>query len=109
MNINPILQTAFNDFDISPAVRNDPPDEYLVYNYADERPVVYGDNTDLLDTTNIQLHFFTRKDPQPMKAIMRQRLRGAGFTITATSQYYEDDTKYHHVVVEAWLAAQINE
>jgi len=109
MNVNPILQQAFADFDISPAVKDNPSDEYLVYNYADEHPVLRADDSDLLDNTSIQLHFFTRNDPQQMKQEMRRRLRNAGFTIQSTFQYYEDDTKYHHVVVEAWIEGQVND
>jgi hypothetical protein len=75
--------------------------EYIVFNYADERPVIYADDDDIADATEIQVHYYVRgKSCLPVKTAMRKLLKQAGFTIIATTQLYEDDTKYTHVIVE---------
>lgn len=90
-------------------VYNGAEDEYITFNYADERPVVRADDTDIYDETTIQVHYFTRSNPQPNKKAVRRLLRAAGFTIQSTSEFYESDTGYFHVVVYAWIEGAIDD
>ena len=83
--------------------------DYITFNYADERPALRADDTDIYDETAIQVHYFTKSNPDTTKKAIRRLLRASGFTIISTSQFYEDDTKYRHVVVEAWIEGTIND
>ena len=105
MNVNSQVITALTSLSIPVAadVYEGAADEYITFNYADERPVVRADDADILDETTIQIHYFTRANPLAMKKRIRHMLRSAGFTIQNTQQFYESDTKYYHVVVEAWI------
>lgn len=109
MNVNPIIENALKSLKIpiAPDIYKGNSTEYITYNYADERPVVRADDTDLYDETTIQVHYFTRGNPHTLKKEIRRLLRQADFTIISTSQFYEDD--YTHVVVEAWIEGVIND
>ena len=74
---------------------------YGSWNYADERPTVYGDDTDLYDVTYIQVHGFTKGSTIALKKAIRNALRGVNFLIQNTLELYEDDTGYYHIIVEA--------
>jgi hypothetical protein len=111
MNVNPIVIGALYPLNIPvvPNVYEGSADEYIVFNYADERPIMSGDDTDLFDRTTIQIHYFTKNNPQANKKAIRRLLRAAGFTIISTAELYEDDTRYSHVVVEAEIDGAIDE
>lgn len=112
MNVNPLILSALASLNlpVSANVHNgDPADEYIVFNYADERPVLFGDDTDLYDKTVIQVHYFTKGNPQTQKKAIRKALREAEFTIMSTSEYQENDTGYVHVVVEAWISGYVDD
>lgn len=76
---------------------------YGTWNYSDERPILYGDDTDLCDVTYVQIHGFTKGSTKSIKRGIRTALRSVNFTITNTLELYEDDTGYYHVVVEAYI------
>ena len=111
MNVNPIVISALSPLGlpVSANVYEGTADEYVTFNYADERPVVRADDTDILDETEIQVHYFTRGNPQPNKKAVRKALRASGFTILNTSEFYENDTKFTHIVVEAVIEGVIND
>lgn len=112
MNVAAIVQTALTSLSLTiynDASTGNPPDSYIVWNYSDERPAVRADDTDILDSTTIQVHYFTRLNPETNKKAIRRLLRASGFTIINTSQFYESDTGYRHVVVEAWIEGIIND
>ena len=111
MNVNPIIISALSSLDL-PVVANvyeGTADEYITFNYADERPALRADDTDILDETEIQVHYFTRGNPQTNKKAIRRLLRASGFTILNTSEFYESDTKFNHIVVEAVIDGVIND
>ena len=111
MNINPLVISALSSLNlpVSPGKYEGTAEEYIVFNYADERPALRADDTDLLDETVIQVHYFTRGNPQTTKKSIRGLLRQAEFTITNTQEFYESETKYNHVVVEAQIEGIIND
>lgn len=90
-------------------VYNGAADDYITFNYADERPALYADDVDTHDETTIQVHYFTRADPSTNKKAIRRLLRAAGFMIQSTQEIYESDTGFFHVVVYAWIESDIND
>ena len=111
MNVNPIIISALSSLSlpVTANVYDGAADEYITFNYSDERPTVRADDTDILDETEIQVHYFTRGNPQPNKKAIRKALRASGFTILNTSEFYENDTKFTHIVVEAVIEGVIND
>jgi hypothetical protein len=111
MNVNPLIISALSSLSLSvtPNTYEGTADEYITFNYADERPALRADDTDLYDETTVQVHYFTRGNPQTNKKAIRRLLRASGFTIISTSEFYESDTKFQHIVVEAWINGVIND
>lgn len=112
MNINATVINALTSvLGVPPSanVYNGKADEYITFNYADERPALRADDTDILDETTIQVHYFTRTDPSINKKAIRRLLREAGFTIQSTQELYESDTGYFHVVVYAYIEGAIDD
>ena len=111
MNINSIVISALSSLSLPVAanVYTGTAEEYITFNYADERPALRADDTDILDETTIQVHYFTRSNPQTNKKAIRRLLRAAGFTIQSTQEIYESDTGYFHIVVYAWVEGAIND
>jgi len=110
MNVYPLLRVALAPIGLpcEPEVYTGNAEEYIIYNYADERTAISGDDDDILDDTSVQVHYFTRGDPHAVKSLIRRQLRDAGFCISATVQLY-DETGYRHVVVEANIDGTIND
>lgn len=111
MNINTTVVTALTPLNIPVAANAylGEATEYITFNYADERPALRADDTDILDETTIQVHYFTRGNPQTNKKAIRRLLRAAGFTIQSTQELYESDTGYFHVVVYVWIEGAIDD
>lgn len=111
MNVNPMVTAAIASLGIPvvPNVYTGTATNYITFNYADERPALRADDTDILDETTIQVHYFTRSNPQDNKKAIRRLLRAAGFTIQSTQELYESDTEYFHVVVYAWIEGAVDD
>ena len=111
MNVNVTVITALSSLSLPVHANayNGTADEYITFNYADERPVVRADDTDILDETTIQVHYFTRSNPQTNKKAIRRLLRAAGFTIQSTQERHESDTNYTHVIVYATIDGAIDD
>lgn len=111
MNVNSTIIAALSSLNlpVSPNIYTGTAESYITFNYADERPVVRADDEDILDETLIQVHYFTRGNPQTNKKAIRRLLRAAGFTIQSTAEIYESDTGYNHVIVYAWIEGDIND
>lgn len=111
MNVNPIVIAALTSLalPVTPNVNLTGASEYITFNYMDERPSLIADDTDLYDTTVIQVHYFTKGNPQQKKTDLRRLLRAGGFVIHSTAEFYEDDTALNHVVVECSIDGVIND
>lgn len=111
MNVNAMVINALASLSlpVHANVYNGEAEEYVTFNYADERPALRADDTDILDETTIQVHYFTRTDPSTNKKTIRRLLRAAGFTIQSTQELYESDTGYFHVVVYAYIEGAIDD
>jgi len=111
MNINSIVISALASLNLPIIPNNYAGDaaEYIVFNYADERPALNADDTDILDETTIQVHYFTKLNPQTNKKAIRRLLRSAGFSIQSTQELYETDTGYTHIIVYVWIEGTVND
>lgn len=111
MNVNPLIISALSSLNLpdEPNHYEGTATEYITFNYVDERPSLRADDTDIYDETTIQVHYFTKGNPQPNKKAIRRLLRASGFTIISTSEFYESDTKFNHIVVEAWIEGVIQD
>lgn len=111
MNVNPQMQTLATTLGVPIYPTHAAGDlrEYMVYSYDDERPDVYGDDTDLLDITVVTVSRFTEGDPSPLKKSLRAALRALGFTITSTAEFYEDDTALNHIAVTCEIEGIIDD
>ena len=71
MNVNPIIITALSSLSLPVAANyyTGEANEYITFNYADERPALRADDEDLLDETIVQVHYFTRETATKSKAI----------------------------------------
>lgn len=112
MNINPLVISALTPIlgvAPSPNVYTGTAASYITFNYADERPLLNADDTDIYDETVIQVHYFTKSNPQTNKKAIRKALRSAGFLIQNTQELYESDTGYTHVIVYAAIEGVIDD
>lgn len=117
MNVNPLIISALSTFSmpVCPDIlKTDDPlyapgCDYITFNYADERHALNADDTDILDETTVQVHYFTKGNPIANKKAIRKALRSAGFLIQSTSQLYENDTGYYHVVIYAAIEGFIDD
>lgn len=111
MNLSETMKSAFSDMNMNayPDFYKGDDVEYIVWQYTDERPEVYGDDTDIYDITSVRVHLFTPNNPKNYKKQIRNRLRRAGFTIMSTGEFYEDDTRYYHITVDAQIEGVIDD
>lgn len=104
MNINNLIMPLADvaKVPVSPNYYGGNAQEYITFNYADERPDVWADDSELFDKTTIQVHwYFKIGSPAEKKKLLRDYLRGRGFFISYTNEQFEEDTKYTHITVSA--------
>lgn len=112
MNVNPIVIAALTPIlGVAPTPNKYDGDatDYITFNYTDERPALSADDEDIYDTTSIDVHYFTKGNPQANKKAIRRQMRAAGFSIMSTQEIYEDDTKYTHVIVSCSIGGYIDD
>lgn len=109
MNINPGVISALSSLNLPtyPDVYTGAASEYIVFNVIDERPILISDNEDRAEETVFRVNYFTKGNPESKKALIKSLLRAAGYNILSLSQFYEDDTKFTHVVIEASIDGEI--
>lgn len=96
MNVNPF----FEDFEkhIGLEVEQDEytgkQDKYFVFQYEDERPVLFGDNRPLEDTYYIQLRLYTPKKFNyfELKKRTSDYFESIGFSISSKFSFLEEVT-----------------
>jgi len=111
MNINPLVISALASLalPVEPNVYTGTATDYIVFNYADERPALNADDTDINDATVIRVNYYTKSNPQANKKAIRRLMRAAGFFITGTQELYESDTGYTHIIVECSIDGDIDD
>jgi len=113
MRVDNILKTALEPLGlpVSEDTYKGKLQEYIVFNYADERDDQYADDEAQTDITWIQIHYFSKADTeivQKNKQKIRGLLRLAEFYNFSTQQFYEKDAENTHVVIECCINGTIN-
>lgn len=83
--------------------------DFVVFLLSDERPDMCGDDEQITEICYPDIHYFTRGDPTAKKKQLRALLRKAGFLITGTTELYEKDTRYNHVIISAEIDGEIDD
>ncbi|MBQ3603948.1 MAG: hypothetical protein IJA02_08920 [Clostridia bacterium] len=121
MNINKLVIECLKPINmpVCPGNYTGKKNEYIVFNYAGERPVIFGDNIDLIDITSVQVHCFTEQNPQKIKKRIRRCLRSGGFIITDTEEISAKEEfrtsaskpqrNYIHIIISAEIEGVIND
>jgi hypothetical protein len=79
-----------------------PPDEYLVLTPMTDGFALFGDNAPLMDVSEVRLSLFSKGNYGLRKRQITQALLRAEFTITDRRYVgHEDDSGYHHYVIDA--------
>ena len=78
-----------------------PPDEYIVLTpLADSFPL-FGDDTPLIDMSEVRISLFSKGNYIKRKNQLTAALLGAAFTITDRRYIgHENDSGYHHYVID---------
>ncbi len=107
--LNIPVYAGFMDAEVERAAGRPIPTDYIAFSY-DESPVIYGDDDDLYAECSITIDYFTPGNPLRTKKAIRRLLRCADFAITDTPQeFYENDTKLHHIVINAELFVAVDD
>lgn len=79
----------------------DAPDEYLVLTPMTDTFVLYGDNRPVIDVSDVRISLYSKGNYVKRKNQLLATLLGAEFTITGRRYMgHEDDTGYHHYVID---------
>lgn len=111
MNVKKLLKDALepSDLPVYATVYEGKEDQFVVFLIPDEEPEICGDDEQETELCYIQVHYFCRGDTTPKKKQLRRLLREADFTVTGTTELYEKDTRYHHVIISAEIAGEIDD
>lgn len=103
MNVNEKLIALLKPLGIpvKPDVYRGDAEEYIEFNYADERSILSADDLPIMDETTLQIHLYTKNNPIQLKKQIRRLLRLGGFIVVSSNQIYENDSGYSHVVITA--------
>ena len=78
-----------------------PPDEYLVLTPMTDTFPLFGDDMPLADVSEVRISLFSKSNYLQRKRQITAALLGADFTITDRRYVgYENDTKFHHAVID---------
>jgi len=78
-----------------------PPDEYLVFIPLTDIFEVHADNRPGFDVQEVRISLFSKGNYQQRKRQITQALLNADFTVTERRYIgHEDDTGYHHYVID---------
>lgn len=104
MTVNQIIIEALKSFGI-PIVPNfyeGESEEYITFNYADDRAALYADNDPVTNISYMQIHYFlpSNKDYLEDKKKMRKALHKSGFTYPGVTELVESDNKIRHIIFE---------
>lgn len=77
-------------------------EEYVTFNYTDDRAVIYGDNRPIEVKAEMQIHYFlpADKDYLEIKKKMRNALFLAGFTYPSATVLLEHGNTVRHIIFE---------
>lgn len=104
MTVNEKIIQAMTGFEI-PVVADffgDGNEEYITFNYADDRAALYGDDAPIAVKAAMQIHYFlpANKDYLEIKKKMRKALFEEGFTYPEVTVLVEPGNKVRHIIFE---------
>lgn len=75
-------------------------DKYFVFNFDDQRGLLYGDDIPNIDVYSLQVHFFSpiTFDNVDLKEKLKKDLLDNGWTYPIVTEIYEDDTDKVHLI-----------
>lgn len=84
---------------------------YIIFNYADDRAVLFADNAPLCVVAYMQIHLFIPLDEDYLniKSRIRKALFDAGFTYPEVTEQIENDTKKRHIIFECEIEEESEE
>lgn len=76
--------------------------EYVVFNIADDRGTVHGDDQPTQRVMAVQVHYYAPHGTNYLTTMtnIRNRLAANGFTYPVVQVLYETDTNSHHLIFE---------
>ncbi|KGP74998.1 hypothetical protein JT05_13105 [Desulfosporosinus sp. Tol-M] len=87
-----------------------PPDEYLVLTPMTDEFSLFGDNTPLIDLSEVRISLFSKGNYLQIKRQITLTLLNADFTITDRRYIgYESDTGYHHYAIDVAKSYELEE
>ena len=87
-----------------------PPDEYIVLTPMTDEFSLFGDNTPLIDLSEVRISLFSKGNYLQRKQQITLALLDADFTITDRRYIgYESDTGYHHYAIDVAKSYELEE
>ena len=87
-----------------------PPDEYLVLTPMTDEFPLFGDNTPIIDLSEVRISLFSKGNYLQRKRQITLTLLDADFTITDRRYIgYESDTGYHHYAIDVAKSYELEE
>ena len=87
-----------------------PPDEYLVLTPITDGFALFGDNSPLMDVSEVRISLFSKGNYLGRKRQITYALFGAEFTVTDRRYIgHEDDTGYHHYAIDVAKEYEVQE
>jgi len=87
-----------------------PPDEYIVLTPMTDEFSLFGDNTPLIDLSEVRISLFSKGNYLQRKQQISLALLDADFTITDRRYIgYESDTGYHHYAIDVAKSYELEE
>lgn len=110
MNVNKLINNALKrtGIPVHSDVEDNGDEEYIIYNYVSEPFENFSDNIPENDYTNLQLHYFSKKNPHATKKRIANLLFTAGFDVAIGATVFETDTKYYHTVMDIGIDGVID-
>lgn len=96
-------------FPYEPDVYTGEAEKYFVYNYADERGIVFADDSPEVVKADMQIHFFLPEDENfiKIKNQIRDALFKQGFTYPEIT--VRKDGKKRHIIFECEIEEEMEE
>lgn len=104
MTVNEKIIQALRSFDVPVTADffGGENEEYVTFNYVDDRAAVHGDDRPIEAKVEMQIHYFlpADKDYLEIKKRMRNALFQAGFTYPAVEVLIEQENTVRHIIFE---------
>lgn len=104
MNLNPLLMKLkdITGLEVAPDKYLGNNENYITFNYADERPAMYADNEPVCDVANMMVHVFLNQNENYLsyKSKVKSYLENIGAYGVSVNTLYEYDTNKRHMIFE---------